>query len=263
MPNVYKVAVGIFLVLVVVAVAVFLIWVRPGADEGPSEPLPIVTPAPAPTPTPTLAEQLSARLQGVTLKTSDVAVQELVAELSSHPQLAKWLVNEDLVRRFAAAVDNIADGRSPRKHLEFMRPSTPFRAINKRGAFFVNPSSFNRYDLAAEVFGSLDTEGTVALYHEVRPLIAEAYREISPPGWIFEDRLTLAIDHLLWVRVPGGDIELEERTVATFAYADEELEALSDAQRHFIRLGPKNMRRVQAKLREFRDALQAPPPPEE
>ncbi len=255
MSNVYKVAIGIFLALVVVATVVYLVWLRPATDEEVTEPIPIATPTAAPPPTPTLAEQLSARLKGVTLNTSDAAVRELVGRLSTHPQLSKWLVNEDLVRRFVAAVDNIADGRSPRKHLEFMRPSTPFRAMQKRGTFVVNPSSYHRYDLAADVFLALDTRGTLALYQELKPLIEESYREISPPGRVFDDRLIRAMDHLLEVRIPSGEVELEERTVATFAYADEELESLSDAQRHFLRMGPDNVRRVQAKLRELRDAL--------
>jgi hypothetical protein len=257
MSNVYKVAVGIFLGLVAVAIAVYLIWLRPDVgDRDELETIAIPTPTPQPSPTPTLAERLSVRLKGTTLNTSDAVVRELVTTLSSHPQLAKWLVNEDLVRRFTAAIDNIADGKSPRQHVEFMRPTTPFRAMNKRGAFYVNPSSYHRYDLAAEVFSSLDTEGSMALYRELRPLIDEAYREISPPGWVFEDRLLRAIDHLLALQVPTSDIELEERTVATFAYADDELESLSAAQRHLLRMGPSNVRRVQGKLREFRSALE-------
>jgi hypothetical protein len=57
------------------------------------------------------------------------------------------------------------------------------------------------------------------------------------------------------VEAPTGDIELEERTVATFAYADERFESLSDAQRHLLRMGPDNVRRVQEKLQELREAL--------
>lgn len=255
MANIYKVAVGIFVALVVIAVVVYF-WAcpakeRPESLETPSS----TTPPPAPSPTPSLAEQLSARLAGVTLATSDAAVRELVEGASSHPQLAKWLVNEDLVRRFVASVDNIAEGRSPRQHLDFLQPTTPFRILDRRGTFYMNPASYHRYDLAADVLDSLDTAGTVALYRELRPLIDEAYREISPPGSDFEDRLLAAIDHLLAVEAPTGDIELEERTVATFAYADESLESLSDAQRHLLRMGPNNVRRVQEKLQELREAL--------
>ena len=255
MANIYKVAAGVFIAFVVIALAIYL-WVRRSPDRpGAPETAAVSIPTPVPSPTPSLAEQLSARLTGVTLPTSDVAVRELVDGVSSHPQLTKWLVNEDLVRRFVASVDSIAEGRSPRQQLEFMQPTTPFRVLDKRGRLYMNPASYHRYDLAAEVFESLDTAGTVALYRELRPLIADAYREISQPASEFEDRLLQAIDHLLAVEIPEGDVEVEERTVATFAFADESLESLSDAQRHLLRMGPQNARRVQSKLREIRDAV--------
>ena len=255
MANVYKVAVGIFVALVLIAVAVYF-WACPGRERpDAADAEAVATPSAPPSPTPSLAQQLSARLSGVTLSTSDSAVRELVDGVSSHPQLTKWLVNEDLVRRFVASVENIAEGASPRQHLDFMQPTTPFRILDRRGTFYMNPASFHRYDLAVEVFDSLDTAGTVALYRELRPLIDEAYREISPPGSVFEDRLLEAIDHLLAVEAPAGEVELEERTVATYAYADEALESLSDAQRHLLRMGPDNVRRVQKTLRQIRDAL--------
>jgi len=255
MSNTYKLAAGVFAAVIVIVVIVY-VWLRPGGgDEQPIEPIGIAAPSPAPEPTPTLAEQLSARLIGTTLNTSDAIVGELVRELSSHPRLAAWMANEDLVRRFAAAVDNVADGSSPRQHVDFLRPASPFRAVSRRDRFYVHPSSYARYDLPAEVFASLDTEGTVALLGELGPLIDEAHREISPPGSDFEDRLIAAIDHLLAVRAPAGEVELEERTVVTFKYADDDIEKLSDAQRHFLRMGPENIRKVQAKLRELRDEL--------
>jgi len=257
MSNTYKLAAGVAAALIVIALIVYF-WLRPGGgEEQPIETIGIATPLPTPEPTPTLAEQLSARLIGTTLNTSDAIVGELVRELSAHPKLAAWMANEDLVRRFAAAVDNVADGVSPRQHVDFLRPTRPFRAVAKRDRFYVHPSSYARYDLPADVFASLDTEGTVALLRELGPLIDEAHREISPPGSKFGDRLIAAIDQLLAVRAPAGEVELEERTVATFKYADEDIEKLSDAQRHFLRMGPDNIRKVQAKLREIRDRLQA------
>jgi hypothetical protein len=40
-------------------------------------------------------------------------------------------------------------------------------------------------------------------------------------------------------------------TSVTFQFADPELEALSPAQKHLLRMGPHNMRLVQTKLRAF------------
>jgi len=260
MPKTYKIAAGIFGVLIAVALIVYFVWLRSPAEETAAAAVDVETPTPEPEPTKTLAEQLSARLSGVTLNTSDKIVGDLVSQLSANPKLAAWMANEDLVRRFVAAVDNVAAGTSPRQHVDFLRPSKPFQVISRRGGLYVDPASYHRYDLAAEVFASLDTDGVAALYRELQPLIEEAYREISPPGAVFEDRLVAAIDQLLAVRVPTGQIQLEERTVTTYKYADDALEALSGAQKHFLRMGPDNVAKVQAKLRQIRDALQASVP---
>ena len=49
-----------------------------------------------------------------------------------------------------------------------------------------------------------------------------------------------------------------EQLIVTYAWADDELEALSGAQRHFLRMGPENVSLIQGKLRELRAAMAAP-----
>jgi hypothetical protein len=46
---------------------------------------------------------------------------------------------------------------------------------------------------------------------------------------------------------------------ALYAYASPELEGLSRAQKHLLRMGPQNMQTLQAKLRELQGALGLPP----
>jgi hypothetical protein len=210
-------------------------------------------------PTPTLEERLSEKLSGTTLSTSDAVVRELAAGLSSNPKLAAWLVSDDLVRRFTAAVDNVAAGVSPADQLEFLRPKQGFK-VKKTGdeTFVIDSASYTRYDLVASVVASLDTEGTVALYRELKPLIDDAYAEISPPGRQFDDRLEKAFDQLLAVPVLDGPQEVEP-LVVTYAWSDEKLEGLTAAQRQFLRMGPENVSTIQAKLGEIRAALAAPP----
>lgn len=249
---------GIFIVLLLVVVVVLAVWLWPrGEGDFVEETVAVPTPAPEATPTPTLAEQLSVRLAGTTLSTSDAVVRELAAELSSNPKLAIWLINDDLIRRFTASVNNIAAGMSPRSHLDFLRPKGGFEVDSKGGGVFViDERSYQRYDLPSTVFSSLDTEGTVALYRELKPLIDEAFREIAQPGRSFDDRLEVAMDHLLVVPVVDGPSLVEERVV-TYAWADDELEAMSGAQRHLLRMGPDNVRMIQSKLRELKAALLA------
>lgn len=252
--------IGIFVALLVIITVAFGWWYlgRDSVDE-PLETAVAATPTPAPEPTPTLEERLSNRLSGTTLATSDAVVQELVAEISANPKLAAWLVNEDLVRRFVASVDNIASGISPQAHLEFLRPREGFEVDRRgNGVLVIENSTYARYDAVAQVVSSLDTEGMVALYHELEPLIDEAYAEIGPANANFDDRLNRAFDLLLAVPVLERPAQVEQ-LVVTYAWADDELEALSSAQRHFLRMGPDNVRLIQGKVREFRAALAAQP----
>jgi hypothetical protein len=249
--------IGIFIALLVIVIAAVVWWLRPGGGGEPVETVAVVTPAPAPTPTPGLEDRLSLRLSGTTLSTSDAVVRELAASLSANPKLAAWLVNEDLVRRYVTSVDNIASGVSPQAQLEFLRPAEGFEVDEKGGEIFViDPSSYHRYDLPAQVFASFETAGTVALYSELKPLMDEAYAEIGPRGRSFDNRLDAAFDQLLAVPVLEGPVRVNQMVV-TYAWADEELEQLSSAQRHLLRMGPENVSLIQGKLEELRAALAA------
>ena len=52
------------------------------------------------------------------------------------------------------------------------------------------------------------------------------------------------------MRVPDGEPTLVPRG-ALWAYADPALEALSPAEKHLLRLGPRTQRMVQEKLGDF------------
>jgi hypothetical protein len=250
-----KTIAAVFVALVVVVAVVYFSWIRPGLRQEPVEAVEASTPVPEPTATPTLAERLSERLAGTTLRTSDAVVRELVGSLSANPKLAAWLANDDLIRRFVASVDNIANGISPTSQLEFMRPKGKFQVVEKGDEITIDPKSYDRYDLATQVFVSLDTEGTVALYRELEPLIDDAYAEISPPGSRFSERLDAAIAELLAVTPPSGNPEVR-RKVVTYVYVDESLEGLSGAQRQLLRMGPDNVLLIKAKLRDLKAGLQ-------
>ena len=246
---------SVFAVLVIVVAVIYFSWIRPGLKDEVVEIVEAPTATPEAQPTPTLAERLSERLAGTTLKTSDTVVRELVAELSSNPKLVAWLANEDLIRRFVAAVDNTANGISPTSQLDFMRPKGKFQVVEAGDEVTIDPKSFDRYGLATQVIVSLDTDGCAALYSELEPLIDDAYAEISPPGSRFSDRLEAAFDHLLEVTPPSGNIEVK-RKVVTYVYVDESLESLSGAQRQLLRMGPENVLLIKAKLRDLKASLQ-------
>jgi hypothetical protein len=55
-----------------------------------------------------------------------------------------------------------------------------------------------------------------------------------------------------------GDIPLRQKVIS-YAYVDEKLESLSPAQKHLLRMGPRNVRIIQAKLREIAALLNLQP----
>lgn len=195
------------------------------------------------------------------LDASDELVRRMAAGLSSHPGLAEWLVTDDLVRRFVGAVVRVAAGRSPREPLEFMDPEGDFRVREPGDTAVVAPDSYRRYDPVAATFGSLDTRGTAELYGRLRPLFQEAYRDLGFTNEPFEVMLARAVETLLAVPVPEGPVEVMPDGAEAWEYRDPELEELKPAQKHLLRMGPENIRRIQSKLRGLAEALDLPEVP--
>lgn len=166
-------------------------------------------------------------------------------------------MTDDLVRRFVSAVNLIAGGYSPRDQLDFLQPTQPFLVDWTGDRLVITPSTFDRYNVVAEVFASIDNDGAAALYRQLAPLLQEAHEEIAWFGPDFDERLAQAVDHLVDTPIADADLVVERRTL-TFAFADDDLENLTGAQRHLLRMGPRNCRRIQAKLRQLRPALGLP-----
>jgi hypothetical protein len=190
----------------------------------------------------------------IPLNTSDEPVRELVRGCSDHPEFDQWLKNKNILRRGVAIVDNISNGVSPVPHLQFLLPGDEFKVIKKNGKIIPDPNGYIRYQPITMVLVSLDSEKIVKVYRQLAPVIQEAYRELGYPGTKFQQTLEAAIDILLKTPIPEGEILLEEK-VTTYAFADPNLEALSDVQKHLLRMGPENVKKIQAKLREIKQNL--------
>jgi hypothetical protein len=248
------------LVLLAVAGLVARRWLEPAAEPAapeetaaPREARPAAPPAP-PAPPPPAAEPAAPAEELPALEASDAFVRERAAAASPRPELAAWLAGEGLVARFVAAVDEVANGESPRAPLPELAPRGPFRALEREGRHFADPRSASRYDTVAAVFASLDPQVCARLHRLLLPLFERAYGELGRREGSFDDVLARAFRELLRAPVRDDAIELVPR-LRSYEYADPALEALSPAQKHLLRMGPANARRVQAKLRELATAL--------
>lgn len=188
------------------------------------------------------------------LADSDDWVREIVSQISSHPQLAEWLLTPELVRGFVVVVDNIAEGTAPRKHLMMMAPDTAFGVRESDGKVLIDPVSYARFDQIVEVIDSLDTAGMAELYQAMRPLCQEAYEDLGYPGEDFDASLSRAVNRLLATPVVDQPIEIEKKVTA-YRFVDPALEELSPAAKQFLRLGPENLQRLQSKVRELALAI--------
>src|SRR5438128_993729 len=100
----------------------------------------------------------------------------------------------------------------------------------------------------------LDGQRTVEVYRRLQPLCEDAYRGLGKPQGRFDDVLVKAIRTLLAAPVVEGDVELTPKVI-TYAFADPALEGLTPAQKHLLRMGPKNVHAIQAELRALATAL--------
>jgi len=248
-------AIAILVVLAAAAAVYYFVFMKkPAAPAASQEP-------PAESVTPAGGEKVAAGGMGeplafppVVLGESDAAVREFAAALSANPEFAKWLLTKDIVRKFVVAVDNVANGLSPKPHIDFFLPSGQFRVVSTKAGTLVDEASYSRYDPVAGVVLSLDPAAAVRLYRAVKPLLQEAYRDLGYPGVDFEDTLVRAISELLETPVVEGPVRLEQK-ILSYAMTDEKLEGLSQAQKQLLRMGPKSVRAVQGKLRELTAAL--------
>lgn len=244
-----------FIILVAAILVIYFVFIR---DAGaPVEETPeIVTQEEAEPVSEDVADEPEAAIEtiDIDLDESDGIIQNLVKELSAHPEFAKWILSKDLIRKFVAGVDNIANGQSPRSQIDFFKPKGKFSAYEKRTDLFLDPASYKRYDIVAEVFSSLDTLGCVNLLAQLKPALQEAYSDLGYPEADFRKTLIQAMDELLAVPIVEQDILLQEK-LKSFEMADPELEAMSQAQKHLFRMGPSNIRKIQAKLRQLKSEL--------
>jgi hypothetical protein len=191
------------------------------------------------------------------LDETDALVRSMVGRLSSHPTVAAWLTTDGLILNFVAVTSSIANGETPAAELKAVGPVPRFRTRSSRDILYLDPSSYARYDRYAAAVSALDARATARLYATLKPRVRDAYRRVAGLDESFDPVLERAIIELLKVPVVEGNLELVPKGIV-YGFADPTLERLSAAQKQLLRMGPQNVRTVQAKLREIASYLGSP-----
>jgi len=192
----------------------------------------------------------------IPLSGSDPEVRRQSRAISNHGRFSELLKESDLIRRFVAVTDNIARGESPRSWLESAAPKGKPKTVKRGGKIYLDPDSYRRYDELTALILSLDDQYCADLYLLFEPQIQEAYRDLGNAQHDFIEALQAAVDQLLETPVVQTPLELQEKMLS-FAYAGDKWEDLNPARKHFLRLGPDNLQKLQKKIGTLLQVLKA------
>jgi hypothetical protein len=244
----------IFIVLalaLLVGTATYVMWRRPAS--APSDQKAAATAKPAGERAPLGADAPAIEVPPLDL--TDPLVRQLIGPLSSRPEMAAWLATDNLIRNFVVSVENVASGPTPAKHLRPLAPAQAFRVVDRGRDTVVDPQSYQRYDGVTSAVATIDPNGLARAYTILKPRMQEAYKELGHPDGNIDAAVETAIIRLLEVPVVEGEMRVRPAGGIAYEYEDDRLEALSPAQKQLLRMGPKNVKQVQEKLRAVAHAL--------
>ncbi len=185
----------------------------------------------------------------------DIFLRTLLAPLSASPALARWLATDDLIRQMANGIDRVSRGASPARDVSVLRPSSGFSTTGRSNALAVDAASYRRYDGLAALVAALDARAVADVYRTIQPRLDEAYRGLGTSEGGVDNAVSVALQLLIDTPAVSGPIRLMPGPGVTFAFADASLEQLPPAQKQLLRMGPENVARIQARLREIKSAI--------
>ncbi len=189
------------------------------------------------------------------LDESDEFALAALANFVTGNEWLQWISTDEVLRKLVVVVDNIADGKVAQKYISIPKPQTPFKVEEIGQREYLMSDSFERYTRYIEVFDAIDNELIVSTYHQLSPLLEQAYAELGYPDRTFESTLLRALDFILDTpQFPGGEIELMHTSVV-YKYADKKLENLPAVHKQILRMGPQNAAVARSKIQALKTAL--------
>lgn len=186
----------------------------------------------------------------------DPYLRALLGALSARPELAAWLATDDLIYQAAWTIDRVSRGSSPASELKVLAPTEEISTARTGRVRRLTDASFQRYDGVAATVAAMDPEAVAKAYRTIRPRLNDAYKSLGQTEASVDVAVQQALDLLIATPIPEGPIEVIEGKGATWVFADPALEALPAAQKHLLRMGPRNTEAVVQALVQVRQRLQ-------
>lgn len=260
-----KLILTIAIVIALAAAVIAWLWVnQQGSEPTPIEPPKVVETVepeqPQQQPLDPLPQELPETVElevveeQVILPELATSTADVLEQLQLAQQDTSALTSDQLIRDAVVFIDNLRNGVVVRDKAGIEGPRNAFRVLEQNDKLYIDPRSYDRYNTLVDWFVSLDTTVLVTMMERYRPLIAAALAEIGYPDTTPEQVLLDAIAVLNNTPAVGTVVELTDDTVM-YRFADPALEALPDAQKQMLRLGPDNIRRVKLKLAAIQTAI--------
>jgi hypothetical protein len=185
---------------------------------------------------------------------SDARMRRLLSAISKHPLLARWLGEEDLLRRTALVLDNVAEGVVPRRPLAALLPEGRFATRDDGGRPVISDQSYRRFDSFGDAVTSIDAQALATAYRALEPLLAASWHALGYPGRSLDARVAEALQRLAEAPRATGHEELVPAG-KLWIFVDPKVEALGPVEKQLLRMGPRNAHLVQLKAAELQRAL--------
>ena len=173
--------------------------------------------------------------------------------------LRNLLVNEALIDKFVATVDNLPRSYVAEKARPVGRLASNFQIdiADDDEAITISANNYDRYDTLVSLVTNADLGLVSETYRRFYPLFQESYVRLGYPNAYFNDRIVEVIDHLLETPKPSGPIYLVRPNVL-YEFADPDLEALSSGQKLMLRMGNEHATKVKHVLGNLRELITQP-----
>ncbi len=195
----------------------------------------------------TLPEEPASTLPA--LAQSDSSFRDAILAVS--PQLAPWLKTDQIVHKYLTVANDFSQGLWLEKHMRFLKPSEAFSVENTDKGFVIAEQSYRRYDSLTAAIAAIDAKAAIQMYQKFKPLLLEAFNEFGyPADRPLQDIFLKAASQILAAPIIEEPIAVVRPSVF-YKFANDKLESLSPVSKQMLRMGPKNTRIIQHKVRQL------------
>jgi hypothetical protein len=188
------------------------------------------------------------------LESSDQFMAAALEKLLNNQSLMAIFINDQLINNIVVTIDNLPRNQVTMKFVPIQQAPGQFIVTETEGKQTISLENQARYLQYVKFAESVEPKQLVKLYVQLYPLFQQSYEQLGYPKRYFNDRLMVAIDHLLATPAINEPIALT-RPKFFYLYADEDLESRSIGQRILMRIGSVNAQLIKAKLQAIKQAL--------